>query len=321
MELHRVSGRRGLGFGLACLTMVLWGALPLALEGVLRTLDAATITWARFMVSAAVLVVVLGGRRRLPKLGALRRLDWTLLGVATVFLAANYLAYLIALDWTSPANAQVMIQLAPLLLALGGIVVFGERFTRLQWIGVAVLVTGLAVFFAGQLRALVADLERHLLGNAVMVLAALTWAIYGLAQKQLLRTLSSQGIMLCIYVGCAGLFAWLAEPSSLLELDALGAGLLAFAAFNTIVGYGAFSEALEHWEASRVSAVLALTPLATLAFSELVEAWWPMFMDSPELSWGALGGACLVVTGSLTAALGAESGLTQVAAGARTQAR
>jgi drug/metabolite transporter (DMT)-like permease len=215
MEMHRVSGRRGLGFGLAFLTMVLWGALPLALEGVLRTLDAATITWARFLVSAAVLVVVLSSRRKLPKLGGLRRLDWGLLGVATVFLAANYLAYLIALDWTSPASAQVMIQLAPLLLAVGGVVVFGERFTRLQWIGVTVLVTGLAVFFAGQLRALVADLERHLLGNAVMVLAALTWAIYGLAQKQLLRTLSSQGIMLCIYVGCAGLFALLAEPRSL----------------------------------------------------------------------------------------------------------
>jgi drug/metabolite transporter (DMT)-like permease len=288
--------------------MVLWGVLPLALEGVLRTLDAATITWARFLVSASVLVVVLGVRRRLPKLGGLRRLDWVLLGVATVFLAANYLAYLIALDWTSPASAQVMIQLAPLLLAVGGVVIFGERFTRLQWIGVTVLVTGLALFFAGQLRALVTEVERHLLGNAVMVLAALTWAIYGLAQKQLLRTLSSQGIMLCIYVGCAGLFALLAEPRSL-------------TAFNTIVGYGAFSEALEHWEASRVSAVLALTPLATLAFSALVEAWWPAFMDAPELSWGALGGACLVVAGSLTTALGAESRLTRVAPGARTDAR
>jgi drug/metabolite transporter (DMT)-like permease len=173
--------------------MVLWGALPLALEGVLRTLDAATITWARFVVSAAVL----GVRGRLPRLGGLRRLDWGLLAVATVFLAANYLAYLVALDWTSPANAQVMIQLAPLLLAVGGIVVFGERFTRLQWIGVAVLVGGLALFFAGQLRMLVTDIERHLRGDAVMVLAALTWAIYGLAQKQLLRALSSQASSCC----------------------------------------------------------------------------------------------------------------------------
>jgi drug/metabolite transporter (DMT)-like permease len=321
MEMHRASGRHGLGFGLACLTMVLWGALPLALEGVLRTLDAATITWARFVVSAAVLSAVLGARGRLPRLGGLRRLDWGLLGVATVFLAANYLAYLIALDWTSPANAQVMIQLAPLLLAVGGIVVFGERFTRLQWVGVAVLVTGLAVFFAGQLRMLVTDIERHLRGDAVMVLAALTWAIYGLAQKQLLRVLSSQAILLCIYVGCAALFALIAEPRSLLELDALGAGLLAFTAFNTIVAYGAFSEALEHWEASRVSAVLALTPLATLAFSELVDALWPAFLDLPQLSWGALAGARLVVVGSLTTALGAESDLTRAAPRARTELR
>ncbi len=308
MEMHRVSGRDGLGLGLALLTMLLWGALPIALEGVLRTLDAPTITWARFSVSAVVLAVVLGARGGLPRLSGLRRVEWGLLGIATVFLAANYLAYLVALDWTSPANAQVMIQLAPLLLAVGGIVVFGERFTRLQWIGVAVLVTGLGVFFAGQLRGLVAEVEQHLRGNAVMVLAAATWAVYGLAQKQLLRALSSQGIMLCIYVGCAALFGLLATPSSLLELDALGAWLLAFATLNTIVAYGAFSEALEHWEASRVSAVLALTPLATLAFSEWVQALFPDFLELPELSWAAIGGACLVVVGSLTTALGAKTG-------------
>ncbi len=206
---------------------------------------------------------------------------------------------------------------------LSGVFVFGEPFSWVQWAGFSVLVAGIAIFSMGRLATVreLAGSEQHVYGNAMIALSALTWAVYGVAQKQLLRVLPSQHIMLCIYVGCAGLFALLAEPRSLLELDALGAGLLAFAAFNTIVAYGAFSEALEHWEASRVSAVLALTPIATLAFSELVEAWWPTFLDSPELSWGALGGACLVVAGSLTTALGAEGGLTQSAAGARTDDR
>ena len=60
-----------------------------------------------------------------------------LLIVATLGLAANYIGFLLGLDHTSPANAQVLIQLGPLLLALGGLVVFRERFAPAQWLGFA----------------------------------------------------------------------------------------------------------------------------------------------------------------------------------------
>jgi hypothetical protein len=73
-------------------------------------------------------------------------------------------------------------------------------------------------------------------------------------------------------VGCALAFAPLASPSSLARLDAAGAGVLAFCALNTVVGYGAFAESLAHWEASRVGAVLALTPLGTLACRAALDA-------------------------------------------------
>ena len=56
-------------------------------------------------------------RGRLPKLRALPPAGWALLAVATAFLAGNYLAYLVALDHTAPADAQVVIQLGPLFLA------------------------------------------------------------------------------------------------------------------------------------------------------------------------------------------------------------
>jgi drug/metabolite transporter (DMT)-like permease len=303
MELHRASGRRSLGFALAFATMGLWGVLPIALEIVLRSLDAATITWARFLASALLLGAILSARGTLPPLHRLGRREWRLLAMATVFLAANYLAYLVGLDWTTPANAQVMIQMAPLLLALGGIVIFRERFTRLQWIGVGVLVAGLGLFFASRLRGVVGG--RQLEGNAMILAAAFTWAVYGLAQKQLLRSLSSQGIMLGIYVGCTALFLPLATPSALADLDPTGWAVLAFCALNTLAAYGAFSEALVHWEASRVSAVLALTPLATLALSTLAAARWPTLVAPEPLGFAALAGAGLVVLGSLATSLGA----------------
>jgi drug/metabolite transporter (DMT)-like permease len=286
--------------------MSLWGALPIALKGVLHRIDPGTITWFRFLVSALLLGAILGARRSWPKAGRLGRGGRILLATATVFLAANYLAYIVGLHWTTPADAQVVIQLAPLLLSAGGIVVFGERFTRVQWLGFGILLSGLVLFFSGRLAALVLDPGLFLRGNAMIVLAALTWVVYGLTQKQLLLRWSSQHIMLVIYAGSALLFWPIAQPSALLGLDAAGAGLLAFCCLNTLVAYGAFSEALQHWEATRVSAVLAVTPLATLGLSALAEWAWPGLQEPARLTAASWTGALLVVGGSLATSLGGE---------------
>jgi drug/metabolite transporter (DMT)-like permease len=138
-------------------------------------------------------------------------------------------------------------------------------------------------------------------------MAAVTWAVYGMAQKQLLRVLPSQHIMLVIYAGCAILYLPVASAGGLADLDATGWALLLFCALNTVVAYGCFSEALQHWEASRVSAVLALVPLATLGFQRLVVWWVPGFDPGPPLGPLAALGACTVVAGSLTTSLGAPS--------------
>jgi drug/metabolite transporter (DMT)-like permease len=255
-------------------------------------------------VSAAALGGILAARGRLPALRSLSRRGLGLLALATIGLAANYLGFVLGLQHTSPANAQVLIQLGPLLLALGGLAVFGERFARVQWVGFAVLVLGLGTFFEGQLAALGRELDRYLAGVAWIGFAAATWAVYGLAQKQLLVALPSQGLMLCIYVGCALCFAPGFDPAALSGLPPATWGVLAFCAANTVVAYGAFAAALEHWEASRVSAVLALTPLATLAFSVLATRIAPADFSTEHLSATSWLGAVAVVAGSLLTALG-----------------
>jgi len=305
VSLHRSSGRRGLGFGLALTTMALWAVLPLALKGVLEGLDALTITWTRFAVATLLLAGVLAARGGLPSFRGAGGRGLALLAVATLFLAANYWGYLVALDWTTAADAQVLIQLAPLLLALGGLLVFRERFTGLQWVGVLVLVSGLALFLGGRLSGVVDAAVALPEGIAMMSFAAVTWAIYGLAQKQLLQRWSSAQILLCVYAGCTLVFTPLADPGALRALGSTQAWLLAFCALNTVLGYGAFAESLEHWEASRVGAVLALTPLGTLLCVLAVDALhpgWAMPQPLPVASWL---GALLVVAGSLTTSLAA----------------
>lgn len=311
MELHRPTGRWRLGLLLASTTALLWGVLPLPLLLVLRDLDPLTLTWYRFLIAALVLGAALGWRGELPELGGLSlRRGLPLLAVATVSLATNYYWFLLGLDQTNAATAQVLIQLAPMLLALGGLFIFGEHFSRLQWLGFAVLIGGFSLFFGDQLRLLAASADRYLFGALTMLGAAVTWAVYGLAQKQLLRWLPSQGIMLCIFGGCTLLFYPVSDPVALLDLDAPGLWLLLFCSLNTVVGYGAFAEALLHWEASRVSAVLSMTPLATLGFLWLAHAFLPDLLEPQPITVLGVLGACVVVVGASMMSLGGGADLS-----------
>jgi drug/metabolite transporter (DMT)-like permease len=304
MSLHQSSGRWRLGLALSLLTVLLWGILPIALKVTLQALDVYTVIWFRFLASFVLLAVYLGVRGQLPKLEQLRSVSGKLLAMATLFLAANYFLFMQGLALTSPANAEVLIQLAVLLLGLGGLVIFQERYTLYQWLGVSVLTCGYLVFFHDQLTNLITAHNTYLLGSGLVVLGAVAWAVYALAQKQLLQSLSSAHIMLIIYGGCALLFTPLAKIEAIFTLNSLHLGMLVFCAFNTLIAYGAFAESLEHWEASKVSAVLALAPIFTLISVELVSVFIPDLIPTEDITLIGIIGALLVVCGSVAIALG-----------------
>ncbi|MEO8071428.1 MAG: DMT family transporter, partial [Acidobacteriota bacterium] len=135
-------------------------------------------------------------------------------------------------------------------------------------------------------------------------IASLSWASYALAQKQLLRRLSSQQILWMIYIGATVLLAPTAHLGELSRLDATTGWLLVFCCANTVIGYGAFAEALEHWEVSRVSAVIATAPLFTLLGMWLVAKVAPGVIEPETLTGLSVAGALLVVAGSALSAFG-----------------
>lgn len=302
MALHQASGRWRLGLGLTLATALFWATLPIALKVALEILDPITLTWFRFLVAGLFTAGWLGLRGQLRGYGGLSRRHWWMLGAAAVLLLGNYVFYLLGVQHTTPANAQLLIQLAPLLMGLGGIWVFGERFRAAQWLGLALIVVGMLLFFRDQLTA-ARQAPDYLLGSALLVVGAVVWAGYALLQKQLLLKLGSMQILLLLYL-VASVVLWpFAHPSALLRLDGLHWAMLGYCALNTIGAYGAFAEALAHWEASRVSAILAATPLLCIAAVALVHAAWPQLLASERIS--ALGyiGAALVVAGSAAVSL------------------
>lgn len=301
--MHQASGRSLLGFLLALTTAVLWGMLPIALKVVLGALTANTITWVRFLVAALFITIVLLKQRQLPSWRGHTPRVKQLLVIAILGLLSNYILYLMGLHLLSAETAQVVIQLAPFLMMLGGVFIFRERLLLWQKLGALLLVIGLLLFFNERLVTLVSQAGRDTWGVVLVVVAAVTWAAYALAQKQLLLQFNSQQIMWFIYVAGAVGFLPLVDLAPVTSLSSLQWWMLAFCCLNTIIAYGAFAEALEHWEASKVSTVLAITPLLTIAFSHLAHWIRPEFPTPQQLNLLSIGGALLVVLGSAVTAL------------------
>ena len=307
MQRHRPSGRWRLGLGLSLITVFMWGLLPVALQITLERMDGYTITWYRFLVSAVLLGAYLAARGGLPRLKGRPLSVATLLVLATLGLGGNYIFYILGLSHTSAGSAQVLIQLAPATAMLGALVCFQERFVTAQWLGLLVLASGMFLFFHNRIGDIFGQRGDYCLGMILLLVAAVTWAVYALAQKQLLSVMASPAALVVVYSGSMFLFLPTASPREVLDLGTLRFWLLVFAALNTLIAYGAFSEALVHWEASRVNAVVAMTPVATLLMIRVGSLLWPGIVASEKLTTLSYLGAVLVVAGSMTIALGQAS--------------
>ena len=303
-RMHTPSGRWALGLGLSIITSLAFGFLPIALKGMLEMLDVYTLTWYRFMISVAVLApfIVRPGKLSTTAWPGKRLIVIILL--TGLLMSGNYLLYILGLLYVSPSTAQVVIQQASLFFLLGSLVIYREQFTGRQWVGLAIVIFGLLLFFNERLIAMVINFTEDTLGVLLITGAAVIWAIYALLQKQLLKTYSASTTILLFYSIGSLAFLPFAQPSLVFQLSGVQIGLLFGLGLISLISYGAFAEALNHWEASRVSAVLATVPIITVATVKITTALFPDLIPPESLSMLSIAGAVLVVTGSIIMALG-----------------
>jgi len=303
VNLHRTTGRQGLGLTLALFTAGVWGSLPIALKVLLAALDPFTLTCSRFLL-ASVLLALLGVHRQGLPVRAIGAGYLLLLAVAGAGLGGNYVFYQMGLRHISPSTAQIVAQLSPMFMMVGSLVLFKERFTRLQWLGFAVLLGGLFLYFNERLEELLYGLRELTRGVLLILAAAVGWASYALAQKQLLERLDPTFVLFVLYLGGGLLLLPLTSPARLVDLSWPQFALLGGTALATLLSYRSFAGALQHLEGSRVSIVISLSPLVTVAGVSLIGPLVPELIQPDPLNPASVGGALLVVSGSVLTALG-----------------
>ena len=304
MIRHASSGRTLFGLTLAILTTLQWGTQGVLLKILLGPLDVYTIGWARFLTSAIILCPLVLHHRGLRALLRLRGWPLLLLLIAIGALLVNYLTFMVGLEYVSPGTAQVLMQLGPIFVLVGSMVLFGESFSRLQWAGVVVLLAGLALFFNPRREELFADFDAFGVGIVVLCVSALLWGVYLLAQKQLLTDLKPEWVLFAIYATGAIALLPVARFGDFLPLEALHWTLLGGSCLITVLSYFTYAHSVAHAEASRIGVIFSLSPLVIFAMAWLFSLMLPDLMQPERLSAVSITGAMLVVAGSMLAALG-----------------
>ncbi len=289
------------GFLLAIATSLQWAIVPILGKGLLQQMDAGTLTWYRQIGCALPLILFFLWQR--PDWRSLRdRQSLKLLAICVVGLCGNGYFFNAGLKYATPSATQMIVQVGPVLVLLGAVILFKESFTRRQWGGTLAVVCGQLLFFHTRIADLV-GLTSYGVGLMLLALTPLFWASYALAQKRLGRRLGPQQVLLVSYLVGTLAFLPLATPDRALSLDVIGLLLLGGTLILYMTSYITLGGAMVRWEASRVSAMLTVTPLITVIFSQLVEALVPGYLEAEPMGSLNLAGALLVVGGSLLIAL------------------
>ena len=292
-----------LGFLFALVTAMAWGSLAIALKQVVAVMNAQTIIFYRFSVAALALIILLRIERKLPKLSQFTPHLWRLTLVGVLGLAGNFFFFNSSLSYVDPAVTQIFIHLSSFSMLICGVLIFKEKLGVHQKIGLVLLVIGLGLFFNERLDLLL-ELNVYSTGVILSIIAALVWVGYGLAQKLMSRVFSSQQILMMMYIGCALLFMPVAEIGQVRELEGFVFGCFVYCCLNTLIGYGAYAEALNHWDVSKVSVIITLVPLFTILFMHLSHYLLPMRFSAPNLNSISYIGAFIVVLGAMLSAIG-----------------
>jgi len=273
----RRSGRAFTGYALVVLAAVGWATGGVSAKWLFERpgveVDPVALSSARAFLAFVLLLVVLVMFRRKELRVRLRDLPFlAVFGVSATALL--HLAYYAAIARTNVSTAILLEYLAPVLVLVVSVILFGERLTWKLPVGVFLSVTGCAlVVGVMEPGGLVVDPEGLVWG----LIAAGFFATYMLMGKRATQRVSPWTLLL-YGLGFACLF-WLLYPGGLsgavklLSKDTGSVVVLYIAVFATLVPFGAFLSALHHIGATEAGVTATLEPAfaGALAFMLLGE--------------------------------------------------
>lgn len=284
----------------ASVTSFFWGFLAIGLKVVVREIDPITVVWFRFFFA----FVLLASWQLFTAPASFKILlkPPLLLIFAALALSWNYMGYMLGIHHTTPSNAQLFIQMGPLILATAGFVLFKEKVQRRQLLGFAIAIVGFSFFYSDQLSAFFDSANTYKKGILFTLSGAIAWAIYAILQKKLVIKHPANSLNLFLFGLPVLLFAPFVDFKPLLQLSFNWWLLLAFLGANTVIAYTCMANALKYTEANKVSIIIILNPMITLICMGILTKLNVDWVSHERFSYITIIGAALVFSGAILVA-------------------
>lgn len=279
-QVVRAALANNLAVVAAAVTVLLWASAFVVIRFVGESLSPGPMTVARLGVGSVVLVIIaLRYRRPLPRGKALL----LVIGYGLVWFAG----YTVLLNWAEQhldaGTAALLVNFAPILVAVFAGLFMGEGFPRQLVIGILVAFSGVLLIALGGS----GGSHNDKLGIILGLITAVLYAIGVLMQKVALRTVDA---VTATWVGClAGLLATLPfAPQAVSELSEASAGAIAGVIFlgvgPTAIAFLTWAYALSRTDAGKMAATTLAVPAIAIVLS------WIFLGEVPTLL-GLIGGA------------------------------
>jgi drug/metabolite transporter (DMT)-like permease len=274
------------------LTMVFWGGTFVAGRVLSAEVSAHTAAAARFCLASVILLALLYRRDgNLPRLDFGQWRAMLLLGLSGVF--AYNLFFFKGLQSVDAGRGALITGSIPAVVTLSAVLFLGERFSLSRMAGIGLAVCGaLVVISRGDpLLLLHGGIGR---GELFMLGCVLSWTVYSLVGKVMLRRVSPLTAVTCsCTIGAILLSVVALAGGGLQELATLSTrgvfALLYLALFGTAIGFTWFYQGVQAIGAARAALFVNLVPVNGVLLGIL------LLGETPDLSlW--LGGG-LVVAG------------------------
>ena len=297
--MHLKDSQKGILY--ASFTALLWGLLAIVIKLALTDLHPVDVTWFRFFLAFVLLFIyfLIFDHKKITILIH----PPPLLIFTALFLGANYYGFITGIHLTTPSIAQVFIQTGPVLLAASGFILYKEKISVRQGLGLLLVLSGMFIFYREQIIVLADDVKKYQIGVLWILFGAVSWAGFSITQKKLVIKHHPLQLNLMIYGLPALLFSPFVKYSGFLHVSWIEWLVLIFLGINTLLAYGSLAYALKYLEANKISVIIILNPILTfiiMAFLGYMEVTW---IIRDRFTPATILGASVVITGAILTVL------------------
>jgi drug/metabolite transporter (DMT)-like permease len=252
-------------------TVLAWSSAFVVIRAVLPVFEPGELAFLRQLVAVPLLAVWMIGQKWLwPTVR-----EWVLISIFGLTWFSIYIVALNTAEQTIDAGtASFVVNIGPLLIAVGAFMFLGEKLSRNLIPGALIALAGVGLIAWGTSSSDRVDL----VGVLWALVATVTYAVGVLTQKPALKRLSSNQVtLLGAAIALIPLFWWAPEAFSTVQsapIDAI-VGAVWLGAIPTALGFGLWGYALKRMPAGRLGVSTYVVPPLVIVESAILLGEWP----------------------------------------------